>query len=78
MALATSSLPVPLSPWINTVLDTGAICSMRTSTSWIGEALTHDPGAFLQAAGARSGIEPPPPLRQGRRAWSSTARSRPG
>ena len=35
-AFATSSLPVPDSPWISTVLDTGAICSMRTSTSWIG------------------------------------------
>ena len=36
MALATSSLPVPLSPWISTVLETGAICSILTSTSWIG------------------------------------------
>ena len=35
-ALATSSLPVPLSPWIRTVLETGAICSILTSTSWIG------------------------------------------
>jgi hypothetical protein len=34
-ALATSSLPVPLSPWISTVLETGAICSILTSTSWI-------------------------------------------
>ena len=38
-ALATSSLPVPLSPWISTVLETGAICSILTSTSWIGGAL---------------------------------------
>ena len=36
MALATSSLPVPLSPWMSTVLETGAICSILTSTSWIG------------------------------------------
>ena len=34
--LATSSLPVPDSPWISTVLETGAICSILTSTSWIG------------------------------------------
>ena len=34
-ALATSSLPVPLSPWTSTVLETGAICSILTSTSWI-------------------------------------------
>ena len=49
-ALATSSLPVPLSPWISTVLETGAICSILTSTSWIGGALAHDPGALLQVA----------------------------
>ena len=35
-AFATSSLPVPDSPWISTVLETGAICSILTSTSWIG------------------------------------------
>ena len=34
-ALATSSLPVPLSPCTSTVLDTGAICSILTSTSWM-------------------------------------------
>ena len=34
-AFATSSLPVPLSPWTSTVLETGAICSILTSTSWI-------------------------------------------
>ena len=33
--MATSSLPVPLSPWISTVLETGAICSILTSTSWM-------------------------------------------
>ena len=27
---------MPLSPWISTVLETGAICSILTSTSWIG------------------------------------------
>ena len=32
-ALATNSLPVPLSPWISTVLETGAICSILTRTS---------------------------------------------
>ncbi len=35
MARATSSLPVPLSPSMSTVLDTGAICSILTSTSRI-------------------------------------------
>jgi hypothetical protein len=35
IAFAASSLPVPDSPWISTVLDTGAICSILTSTSWI-------------------------------------------
>ena len=49
-ALATSSLPVPLSPWISTVLETGAICSILTSTSWIGGALADDAGALLQPA----------------------------
>ena len=47
-ALATSSLPVPLSPWISTVLETGAICSILTSTSWIGALSPDDPGALLQ------------------------------
>ena len=48
--MATSSLPVPLSPWISTVLETGAICSILTSTSWIGGALAGDAGALLEPA----------------------------
>jgi hypothetical protein len=36
IALANSSLPEPDSPWISTVLDTGAICSSLISNSWIG------------------------------------------
>src|SRR5687768_10449662 len=34
-AFATNSLPVPLSPCSRTVLETGAICSILTRTSWI-------------------------------------------
>ncbi len=50
MALATSSLPVPLSPWMSTVLETGAICSILTSTSWIGALSPIDAGALLELA----------------------------
>ena len=49
-ARATSSLPVPDSPWISTVLETGAICSILTSTSCIGRALPADAGVLLEAA----------------------------
>ena len=42
-ALATSSLPVPLSPVIRTVADVGAICRSRATTECIGGELPITP-----------------------------------
>jgi hypothetical protein len=43
MPCATSSFPVPLSPSISTVLETGAICSIFTSTSRIASLSPYSP-----------------------------------
>jgi hypothetical protein len=43
MPRATSSLPVPLSPSMSTVLDTGAYCSICTSTCRIASLSPYSP-----------------------------------
>ncbi len=53
MALAMSSLPVPLSPWIRTVERLGATCATRSKTLQHDFALAHDVGevvALLEGA----------------------------
>src|SRR2546423_3064069 len=53
IACATSSLPVPLSPSIITVLETGAICSILSSTSLIASDCPISPVASVSRLRSR-------------------------
>ena len=57
MARATSSLPVPLSPSMSTVLDTGAICSTCTITSRIPSLSPMSPVILLKPAALEEALE---------------------